>query len=319
MEKNFIILAHKNPKQILRLIHRLDDGESYFYIHLDMNVDIGPFVTEFTDQSKVRFVEKREKGTWGDIGIVKATINSMNEILADKRKGYCILLSGQDYPLKNNVSINSFLDLYKGTDFIDLLPAEEVWPQKWYSRLNFYKIKLSDNRGDFVSIPSLFQNDFYSLSCLKNFIKGVSSKNGLHFLSIAAILITKKRKPIHGIQPFGGSQWWALCIETVTKIIKFIDENPDYVKYHTYTLLPDEIFFHSIVKHLASSDKSVRISESVTYVNWKRKNCDLPVTFNYSDIDELTYLPESKLFARKFDTDFNEEILTLLDSDSSLN
>jgi len=44
------------------------------------------------------------------------------------------------------------------------------------------------------------------------------------------------------------------------------------------------------------------------------KNCNLPVTFNDADFEELTSLPKHKLlFARKFDFNYNKEIINLLD------
>jgi len=43
MEKNYIILVHENPQQLLRLIKALDDNKSFFYIHVDKKVDIQDF------------------------------------------------------------------------------------------------------------------------------------------------------------------------------------------------------------------------------------------------------------------------------------
>jgi hypothetical protein len=59
--------------------------------------------------------------------------------------------------------------------------------------------------------------------------------------------------------------------------------------------------------------KEIKIKPSQTYVNWERKNCVLPVTFNDKDFDELLNLDQ--LWARKFDQDYNEKILDLIDSE----
>ena len=43
MQKNYLILAHKNPEQLCRMIRTLDDGVSTFFIHVDAKVAIEPF------------------------------------------------------------------------------------------------------------------------------------------------------------------------------------------------------------------------------------------------------------------------------------
>src|ERR1700728_2180849 len=100
---NFILLVHKDPDQVRRLVDRLSSDESYFYIHVDKDVDISLFKKELEGLENVYFLEneQREYGTWVDIGIVEATINALKQILKDKREGYCVLLSGQDYPIKS--------------------------------------------------------------------------------------------------------------------------------------------------------------------------------------------------------------------------
>lgn len=63
--------------------------------------------------------------------------------------------------------------------------------------------------------------------------------------------------------------------------------------------------------YLIDNDKDIKILPSLTYVNWHRKGCTLPVTFQKDDLEELTR--QCNLFARKFDTEFDTEILDLLD------
>ena len=65
--------------------------------------------------------------------------------------------------------------------------------------------------------------------------------------------------------------------------------------------------------HGRRSLSPINIEQSLTYVNWTRKNCSLPVTFVINDFDELNRLPEFKLFARKFDIKLDMEILDKLD------
>jgi hypothetical protein len=79
MEIGYIILAHQRPKQVKRLLEKLDSEGCRFYIHIDKNVDIRPFKTELAALDQANFLpdEKLEKIIWGDFGIVKATINAL--------------------------------------------------------------------------------------------------------------------------------------------------------------------------------------------------------------------------------------------------
>lgn len=314
MEINYIILAHKNPLQLQRLIYRLDTPNCHFYIHLDKGSDKIPFLDVLATKRNVFFVsdQLREYGTWGDIGIVRATVAILLQIVKDNRNGYCILMSGQDYPLKNNQFISDFFETNYGANFIVTYPLpHRGWgAQGGLDRLNQYKINLSNARMDFVQLPSIFDTFFYKKQTIGKFKKLLKRK---HFSGLLKILL--HRKLTKKIKPYGGGQWWAFPIETVREILNFIDANPKYAHYHEDTLLPDEIFFHSILMHLKETKDSLIIKPSITYVNWERKNTPLPVTFTIEDFEELKNVSYNKLFARKFDVETDDQILGRIDSE----
>ncbi|KAF2081181.1 beta-1,6-N-acetylglucosaminyltransferase [Flavobacterium sharifuzzamanii] len=306
MQLNFIILAHKCPEQVRRLIQKLEAPDCFFYIHVDKNVSIDPFIKEMANIQNVNFVKQREEGIWGHIGIVQATINSMKQIVSDVKAGHCILLSGQDYPLKSNSDIKTYFKNHPNSEFIDVFPL----PYKNWSkdRIEKYKFNLSNRKEDFLQIGSVFENDFFTQKTLKKIYRLIKAGQ---YDFVCKIL--KRRKYPSYILPYGGSQWWALTIDTVKKITEFIDNNPGFVKYHTYSLLPDEMFFQSIVMYLAEKNQEMNLMSFLTYANWERKNCDLPVTFTSNDFEELSSQPNSKLFARKFDIAIDEGILDKID------
>ena len=76
MQKNYLILAHKNPEQLCRMVKTLDDGNSKFFIHLDAKKSIEPFATLLQGKNIV-FIPKRERCVWGGFSIVVATIYLM--------------------------------------------------------------------------------------------------------------------------------------------------------------------------------------------------------------------------------------------------
>lgn len=310
MKINYIILAHKNPEQLNRLVLKLSEEWTSFYIHIDLKQAIEPFQKALHDIPNIYFLknEEREKGTWGDIGIVKATINALKKVVADKREGYCILLSGQDYPLNNNDFILNFFSRKKNIHYITMYPIPNPnLDQGGLHRINKYKINKSHNRGHFLFLPSIFDKDFYGKTTMGklNFLR--KSKRWKDIFQVI-----RKRKFPKKLKPYSGSQWWALNLKTIKKTLHFIEKYPEYLEYHHYSLLPDEMFFQSIVIHLENLENS-KISKSLTYVNWERPSGPLPVTFQKEDFKELEEASKSYLFARKFDLETNSEILDKID------
>ena len=314
MEKNYIILAHENPQQLLRLIKALDDNKSYFYIHVDKKVDIQDFKELIADYKNVIFVANRYECIWGSISLVYATLSCMHEVVNDKRSGYCILMSGQDYPVKNRESIDNYFNVNNGCEFINVNPVESCWSENGcLQRFEYYSFYLSSKRQDSVLIPYLFSKKIFNGNDWKLMIKSIIKSRNIKLISEIIFNISRKREHPKHIIPYGGSQWWAFSIMTVTKILDFVQDNASFVKYYKYTAIPDEVFFHTILMHLVTLDKNIKIKDSVTYTNWEGKDVPLPVTFRDVDLTKLITLPEEKLFARKFNINIDEKILDEID------
>lgn len=74
VNKNYIIQAHESLNLLKRLINRLDDGFSSFFIHIDKKADIKSF-TEVIKGTNIIFIDKRVDCIWGDYSQVEATCN----------------------------------------------------------------------------------------------------------------------------------------------------------------------------------------------------------------------------------------------------
>ena len=148
MVRNYIILAYKLPEQMVRLIQRLSDGDqTFFYVHVDRNFDMEPFVKACDGLSNVKFLtgDDRVHSYWGDFGTVKATLNAMRMIVKEGRPGFIILLSGQDYPIRSNREINDFLVAHAGHDFavhFSLPSPRWLSTGNGMNRLEYYHVSL---------------------------------------------------------------------------------------------------------------------------------------------------------------------------------
>jgi hypothetical protein len=298
MNLNYIILVHKNPEQVGRLVRRLRSKNSFFYVHVDSKASIDPFRSLLSVNPNLRFVKKREDGKWGSLGIVKAVLRALQQILQDKRTGYCILLSGQDYPLKSNAEIVDFFANNHGCNFADTwaIPATR-WYNGGLDRINHYKFDLNDGNRNYTVIPPLFTTDFR-----QNWRRNLNNIAQLLKQGKVPFPLLRKRCFPKYLKPYGGSQWFAITTEMAKDILGFIKKNKSYVTYHKYTLLADEIFFQSLIVHFSSLTKTP-LKSSLTYVRWEGKEAAHPITFSIGHFNELKetikFFP-GKVFARKF-------------------
>ena len=114
--------------------------------------------------------------------------------------------------------------------------------------------------------------------------------------------------------------------DCVAYILGILKSNRKYYSFFKYTLCPDEIFFHSIVKHSPFAPRITHDFETAVhrpeyflsnehgcrYIDWNAKATTLPKTFDLQDLDRL--LGSTCLFARKFDQQRSADLITTLES-----
>ena len=308
MKISYLILAHKNPSQFHRMVDRLNSKNVYFFIHVDKSTDESPFKEPFLDSENIFFIEdeKRMVTPWSDIAISNVILLLLKETIKKfNSHNYCVLLSGQDYPIKSNEYIYKFYSSNYGGNFIDVSDIKDIWTE-WpdrFERYNFHLPKKRVNKG----IYPISDNRFITIRNFKHIfylIKNVGIKPTFKTIFKA------KRKHPDNLIPKGGGTWWALPVETAIDILDYLKKHPDLITYHSYTHVPDETLFASIVNNLKGSNQ---IQDTTTYTNWTQKDVDSPVTFDKDDLKELLDAGDSYLFARKFDIYLDTVILNKLD------
>jgi len=304
---NYLILAHKSPSQLKRLIKRLDHPKVNFYVHIDKKVSQQPFAMLLSDMANVHFVndEDRHIGIWGDFSLVAMAITAMRYVKKNQHEGHCVLLSGQDYPLRPASDIYSFFQENKKVDFIN---GRELPYQAWESggreRTAFYKFNISsDKENNAIIVPPIHNKEFYTIATFKKILYLLKNQRYQDVLKLSSKRIFPKY-----LTQYGGDAWWAFSANTVAEILNFIDDHPQMLEYFKYTKLPDEIFFQSIIMSL----KGKNIAPCVTYIKWLEKTAS-PVIFRKEDITELITASNTHLFVRKLDMDIDIDIFDLVD------
>jgi Core-2/I-Branching enzyme len=275
----YIVTAYKNPDQAVRLIRRLDADDVHFFVHVDKKTnesDSARIVAPLNGLPHVHFLA-RHRCDWGGFGHVKATIKGIDEIV---RKGlepdYVILLTGQDYPIATNGAIKEVLARSNGKSFLAhfSLPTDE-WEAGGLPRIDRWHIRL----------------------------------HGRHYIVSGRRLSIERRIPL-GLRPFGGSSYWCLSWRCVEYAHRFIRENPSYVRFFRYVDVPDEIFFQTII--LNSPLRETVVNDDLRYVHWRDWNDARPAILGADDFE--TIMGSGKLFARKFDSACDSQILDMIDA-----
>ncbi len=164
--------------------------------------------------------------------MVQATINCMRQVIAHQRTGYCVLISGQDYPIRSTQYRSEFLTAQYGINFVQGHPIlPDGCPELGSRRINRYKINLSKSRNDLLVFPSIYDREFYRKFTFKSFLTLAKRKDIKACLGTDPQNTTEKEISPY-LQPYSGSQWWALPMETIYLMENFIHEHPDYLSYH---------------------------------------------------------------------------------------
>lgn len=290
MKKAYVIMAHKNPLQVCRLVSRLNDGFSDFFIHIDKTVAIAPFEILKEISQVVQFVERADS-KWGGFGFVQASLNGLKAVRdSNKHFDRVFLLSGQDYPIKSNDHINDFLEKYPKSVFIEYFPIPDY--QKWNGK----------DRGGLYRVDKFyFGLKWYEL---------LQSKS-INLLS--TYLPFLRRKIPNEMKPFAGSAWWSVDLYTLNYILDYDTNHPEYRAFHQSTFVPDELFLQMIVGN--SKDEVLLKSlenDNRRLIIWENSAAAHPNTLKANDFAAIQ--ASEQLFARKFDEKMDAEILDLIDS-----
>ena len=290
MQKAYLIVAHKYPSQLFRLYKALNDEFSTFFIHIDGKADIAKFQRLITSES-VNWVD-RVKANWGEFGLVEAVLNLLNAVRdSGKKFDRIILLSGQDYPIKSNHTINEYLRQSTQSNFIEYhaLPNPAKWkPNGGLYRVNKYFLGL-------------------------RFGQRYKAK-ALNFLAMIFPALERKMPP--GMKAYAGSMWWIIDDYSMNYILDYVKNNPDYVAFHKKTFAADELFFHMIL--LNATDERLRqsiVNDDKRFIKWKDLNASHPEQLDEKDLEEIGR--SDALFARKFDITEDDEILNLIEQQRS--
>jgi hypothetical protein len=279
-----------------RLVGALDASEVGFFIHIDARSRVPEGLLErLAARGNVFFAPRREVwwGGWSHT----AAILSLMELAAEHGNAsgadydYCVILSGGDYPIRSNRVIAE--TLAGGGEFINA--AADFRPGKPESRVSRYWFDGFDRR--LCRHPRTW------------LLRGAE-------LLLRVLGIRKRRYPFETI--YSGIVWGALSGACVRYVLDYVHTHPRYVKFFRTALVPEEMFFATIV---GNSPFAADIRGTLTYMDWDHTSASPPrITTDYlprlapgvKHLHPATGRSYERIFARKFDNT-STEILDRID------
>jgi hypothetical protein len=285
----FILLTHRKPQQIYRLIAHLN--KMFNYPLIVCHHDFFKCDLPISKLSKnISFVRPHLETKWGDFSLVEATVQAIKLMYncADSPDWF-ILLSGADYPIKTAKKI---LDDLSSSRYDAHMHHEEIIYKVYKQNIKMSVI------WQILAHQRYCSYELFSIPFLKNFT-----------IRLEHPLLTKPFLPFYEkLRCFTGSQWFCANQRAAEYIIEFHSQKNPLTSHYRHRMFADESYFHTI---LANAPHLKLKNDDYRYVDWSTKAAH-PKTMVMEDLPRL--LASSCHFARKFDMDVDSTILDQLDT-----
>lgn len=243
MHLAYLIMAHAEPNHLRRLISALREEWTWFYIHVDKKASMRLF-EPLHGLPQSRFIPNRVDACWGGYSLVQASLNLLTAARnANPAPDWYALISGADYPIRSNRALCDFLQS-SDREHISLLEMPTPDGRKSLARLERFHFEGSRSRPMpkrvILNQTNLLLEKYYK----RNY-----------------------RRVLGDIKPYASSQWWVLSRAAVDYILSFVAANPRLVQFYKHSVIPDEMFFHTI---LGNSPFRAKASRNLTYADWTK-------------------------------------------------
>ncbi|XP_048869847.1 xylosyltransferase 2 isoform X1 [Brienomyrus brachyistius] len=285
----FMLVVHGRAiRQLKRLIKAIYHREHFYYIHVDKRSNyLHREVLLIAERyPNVRVTPWRMVTIWGGASLLKTYLRSMQDLLAMRE--------------------------WKWDFFINLSATD--FPTRTNEELVAF---LSQNRDkNFLKSHGRENTRFIKKQGLDRLFHECDS----HMWRLGDRVIPE------GLEVSGGSDWFSLTRRFVEYVINSQDALVSGLKqFYSYTLLPAESFFHTVLGNSHMCD--TLIDNNLRVTNWNRKlgcKCQYkhivdwcgcsPNDFKPSDLIRIQQLSRPTFFARKFESTVNQEAIDILDA-----
>ena len=276
MRLAYLIIAHQQPEQLAQMLYCIQHPDNVYLVMPDSKGLTG---SEPALQAVVRrhpnvFIAPARDMRWASWSLMQARLDGIRELLARPEPWEVLInLSGQDFPLKSQEEIRAFFAANEGRNFLDIVEPEKVWNDP-YARIQ--RIRLE---------PPFMKSGW----------------------NVPKLRIDRWSRHLGQARYVGGRPYMAL---TRSFCQHFIESShlPRWVKTLRHGYRPVEVLPHSFIMNSPHADtvENCLLHEE----DWSAGGSH-PKVFTLADRERLER--SDKLFARKFDSRQDSEILRVLE------
>ncbi|MGV3505111.1 MAG: beta-1,6-N-acetylglucosaminyltransferase [Adhaeribacter sp.] len=273
-----LIIAHKEPDQVERLVKRITHADCDVFIHLDKKTALAEF-GRLQRQPRVQFIRDRQLIRWAGYSFTRAILTGIKEVLEAGDYDFINLMSGQEYPLQSMEALLAFLGRHPGRTFMSYETPDSPWWQQNMSRVAHYHSTDFQFKGQYL---------------LQSWINR---------------LLPDRTFPL-GYALYGGncSMYWTISRACAQYVTDFMHQHPEVERFARYTWAPDEFLIPTILLNSPLRDQVV--NNNLRYIDWSQGGPN-PKFLGTGDLPALRRSPA--FFARKFDIRQDSRILDQLD------
>ncbi len=279
----YLIMAHNNFEILEKQLKILDSNYNDIYLHIDKkvkNFDFHKF-NSIVKKSKLIFT-KRIDVRWTGFSQIQCELllfDSAYNNKFDQKYSYYHVMSGVDFPLKQNIEIYNFFEKNIGKEFIHYSGLEKK--NKIVNRINKYHFF-----PGYIRYKNRYKRKLASLT------------NCISLKIQTKFKVDRLKKKNINIK--FGANWCSITSDLVAYILK---NKKTIYKYFKFSNCADELFVQTLVYNSPFKNNLYHQKYDNNYksimreIDWERGS---PYTFSINDYDQLK--KSKMLFARKFDS-----------------
>lgn len=292
----FLVVSHRNPDQVLRLVRALREGEeTYVLVHHDQRRE--PLEVAALEEAGGHFASYGLVVDWGSPGYTEMLLRALSELAEQVDPDWVAVLSGQDYPLRPLPDFERHLResphraLLGDHWELDLSAPPPPPHQEFYLRYRYR------HYAPPRPLATVLGRALGSNAYLRELPMGLGMRLGV-------------KPPRH---PFGpglrccvSSDWVTLERRAMRAVLDFARTRTSVMSHYRRTIIPSESLFATVLVN----DPSISVGPTPRLLGFK-EGSPHPRTFRAEDVEGL--LSSGKHFARKFDQALDPRSLALLD------
>ena len=292
----FLVVSHRNPDQVLRLVRALREGtDTAVLVHHDQRREL--IDARQCERAGGRLVHYGLPIEWGNAAYAEMLLAALAELAEGPDPDWVAVVSGQDYPLRPLPDFERHLaesphDALLG-DLWQLDLSEEPPPPEREFYLRYRYRHYAPPRPAAAVLARVLGRWAY--------LRELPAGHGLRL----------------GVRPwrhpFGPtlrchvcSDWLTLERRAVRAVLEFARRRTRVMDHYRRTIIPSESLFATAL----ANDPALSIGPASRFLGFE-EGSPHPRTFGTADVDEL--LASGMHFARKFDATSDSRVLDLLD------